>query len=206
MSSRPSRTTRTTTGPARYRGSVHYQQYSADADSVAPQSAQIVQQAIRPPKPQSWGSQLWTLIRRYLSVIASDKGFMALSILLPTILGGVSIMIPDTAGLTYKQLPNGKLGFNSGAATILLIMAIGACFSGAANSVRELIKERAIYERERATGLSRSAYMMSKIIVLGFFSVVQGAIIAAVGFTPRKLPEEGLILTGLAKPSRWPSA
>ncbi|MFE3112329.1 FHA domain-containing protein [Kitasatospora indigofera] len=181
----------------RYRGSVHYQQYSADADSVAPQSAQIVQQAIRPPKPQSWGSQLWTLIRRYLSVIASDKGFMALSILLPAILGGVSIMIPDTAGLTYKQLPNGKLGFNSGAATILLIMAIGACFSGAANSVRELIKERAIYERERATGLSRSAYMMSKIIVLGFFSVVQGAIIAAVGFTPRKLPEEGLILTGL---------
>ncbi|MFC9329903.1 FHA domain-containing protein [Kitasatospora sp. NPDC057015] len=181
----------------RYRGSVHYQQYSADADSVAPQSAQIVQQAIRPPKPQSWGSQLWTLIRRYLSVIASDKGFMALSILLPAILGGVSIMIPDTAGLTYKQLPNGRLGFNSGAATILLIMAIGACFSGAANSVRELIKERAIYERERATGLSRSAYMMSKIIVLGFFSVVQGAIIAAVGFTPRRLPEEGLILTGL---------
>ncbi|MGW6916781.1 FHA domain-containing protein [Kitasatospora sp. NPDC054939] len=180
----------------RYRGSVHYQQYSADVDSVAAQSAQIVQEAVRPPKPQSWGSQLWTLIRRYLSVIASDKGFMALSILLPAILGGVSIVIPNSAGFVYKTLPNGKLGFNSGAATILLIMALGACFSGAANSVRELIKERAIYERERATGLSRSAYMMSKVIVLGFFSLVQGTIIGLVGFLPRKLPEEGLILAG----------
>ncbi|MGW4896813.1 FHA domain-containing protein [Kitasatospora sp. NPDC004240] len=179
----------------RYRGSVHYQQYSADVDSVAAQSAQIVQEAVRPPKPQSWGSQLWTLIRRYLSVIASDKGFMALSILLPAIIGGVSMVIPNSAGFIYKTLANGKPGYNSGAATILLIMAIGACFSGAANSVRELIKERAIYERERATGLSRSAYMMSKIIVLGFFSVVQGTIISMVGFLPRKLPEQGLILS-----------
>ncbi|MFI6445336.1 FHA domain-containing protein [Kitasatospora sp. NPDC050543] len=181
----------------RYRGSVHYQQYSADVDSVAAQSDQIVQEAVRPPKPQSWGSQLWTLIRRYLSVIASDKGFMALSILLPAIVGGVSVLIPNESGLASVVTAKNKLGLNSGAATILLILAIGACFSGSANSVRELIKERAIYERERATGLSRSAYMMSKIIVLGFFSVVQGAILSAVGFMPRKLPQHGLILHNL---------
>ncbi|WP_371478984.1 FHA domain-containing protein [Kitasatospora sp. NBC_00315] len=181
----------------RYRGSVHYQQYSADADAAAPQSAPIVQQAIRPPKPQSWGSQLWTLIRRYLSVIASDRGFMALSILLPAILGGVSTVIPAAGGLSWKILKDGSPGYNNEAATILLIMAIGACFSGAANSVRELIKERAIYERERATGLSRSAYMMSKVIVLGFFSIVQGTIIAAAGLPSRKLPTEGLLFAHL---------
>ncbi|MFI9330046.1 FHA domain-containing protein [Kitasatospora sp. NPDC052868] len=179
----------------RYRGSVHYQQYSADVDAGAVQSAQIVQEAIRPPKPQSWGSQLWTLIRRYLSVLASDRGFLALSVLLPAVIGAVSVLIPNELGLA----PNPKTQFhlNSGAATIMLILAIGACFSGSANSVRELIKERAIYERERATGLSRSAYMMSKIIVLGFFSVIQGAIISAVGFLPRKLPEHGLIIKDL---------
>ncbi|MFG3053939.1 FHA domain-containing protein [Kitasatospora sp. NPDC048239] len=179
----------------RYRGSVHYQQYSADVDAGAVQSAQIVQEAIRPPKPQSWGSQLWTLIRRYLSVLASDRGFLALSVLLPAVIGAVSVLIPNELGLA----PNPKTQFhlNSGAATIMLILAIGACFSGSANSVRELIKERAIYERERATGLSRSAYMMSKIIVLGFFSVIQGAIISAVGFLPRELPEHGLIIKDL---------
>ena len=31
-----------------------------------------------------------------------------------------------------------------------------------------------IYERERATGLSRSAYLMSKVIVLGTVTVFQG--------------------------------
>ncbi|MGW2545309.1 ATP-binding cassette domain-containing protein, partial [Kitasatospora sp. NPDC001574] len=179
----------------RYRGSVHYQQYSADVESGAVQSAQIVQEAVRPPKPQSWGSQLWTLIRRYASVLASDRGFLALSVLLPAVLGAVSVLIPNEAGLAPN--PKSQLGLNSGAATIMLILAIGACFSGAANSVRELIKERAIYERERATGLSRSAYMMSKIIVLGFFSVIQGAIISAVGFLPRKLPEHGLVFKDL---------
>ncbi|MFI9271965.1 FHA domain-containing protein [Kitasatospora sp. NPDC052896] len=175
----------------RYRSSVHYQQYSADVDAVAVQqhqSAPIAQQQIHPPKPQSYGSQLWTLIRRYCSVIASDKGFLALSVLLPAVLGVVSTVVPATYGLQ----PNPR-GSNNAAGTIMLVLAIGACFSGAANSVRELIKERAIYERERATGLSRSAYLMSKIIVLGFFSILQGTIIAAVGFSTRKLPTEGLI-------------
>ncbi|MFJ9952532.1 FHA domain-containing protein [Kitasatospora sp. NPDC091207] len=179
----------------RYRGSVHYQQYSADVDAGAVQSAPIVQEAIRPPKPQSWGSQLWTLMRRYMSVLASDRGFLALSVLLPAVIGAVSVLIPNEPGLAAN--PKTQLHLNSGAATIMLILAIGACFSGSANSVRELIKERAIYERERATGLSRSAYMMSKIIVLGIFSVIQGAIISAVGFLPRKLPAHGLLVENL---------
>lgn len=76
----------------------------------------------------------------------------------------------------------------------MLILAVGMCFSGAANSVRELIKERVIYERERATGLSRSAYLMSKVIVLGVITIIQGAIICAIAFTPRKLPAEGLFM------------
>ncbi|MFB7614208.1 FHA domain-containing protein [Kitasatospora sp. NPDC056181] len=180
----------------RYRGSVHYQQYSAPTvEAGEVQHVQVAQEAVRPPKPQSWGSQLWTLMRRYMSVLASDRGFLALSVLLPAVIGAVSVLIPNAAGLAPN--PKSQLGINSGAATIMLIMAIGACFSGAANSVRELIKERAIYERERATGLSRSAYMMSKIIVLGVFSVIQGAIISAVGFLPRKLPEHGLIVKNM---------
>ncbi|KJS60366.1 FHA domain-containing protein [Streptomyces rubellomurinus] len=180
----------------RYRGSVHYQQYSAPTvEAGEVQHAQVAQEAVKPPKPQSWGSQLWTLMRRYMSVLASDRGFLALSVLLPAVIGAVSVLVPNEAGLAAN--PKTQLHLNSGAATIIMIMAIGACFSGAANSVRELIKERAIYERERATGLSRSAYMMSKIIVLGVFSVIQGAIISAVGFLPRKLPQHGLLVKNL---------
>ncbi|MEU6983355.1 FHA domain-containing protein [Streptomyces sp. NPDC046324] len=176
----------------RWKGSQHYQMYAADIDAVAAQPVQMPQQAMaRPPKPQGWGSQLWTLIRRYASVIASDKGFMGLMVILPAVLGAVSVVIPADFGLGKPTPPS---RFNGDAGTIMLILAVGMCFSGAANSVRELIKERVIYERERATGLSRSAYLMSKVIVLGLITAFQGVIICGIGFATRELPEEGLVL------------
>ncbi|MFD9605964.1 FHA domain-containing protein [Streptomyces sp. NPDC059970] len=176
----------------RWRGSQHYQMYAADIDAVAAQSVHMPPpQQMRPPKPQSWSAQLWTLMRRYASVIASDKGFMGLMVILPAVLGVVSVVIPAKFGLAPPDPPS---RFNSAAGTIMLILAVGMCFSGAANSVRELIKERVIYERERATGLSRSAYLMSKVIVLGVITAIQGVIICGIGFATRELPAEGLVM------------
>ncbi len=180
----------------RWKGSQHYQMYAADIDAVAPQSVHMPPpQSMRPPKPQSWGSQLVTLIRRYVSVIVSDKGFLALTVILPAVLGAVSLLIdPDKDLLVRKLNPATGMPIPNGTATtVLLILAVGACFAGAANSVRELIKERVIYERERATGLSRSAYLMSKVIVLGAVTVFQGAMVGAIGFSSRTIPDEALI-------------
>ncbi|MER6029299.1 FHA domain-containing protein [Streptomyces sp. NPDC001851] len=181
----------------RWKGSQHYQLYAADVDSVAPQAVQMPpMQAIRPPKPQGWFSQFVTLVRRYVSVIASDRGFLALMVLLPAVIGSVSLLIHPDRGL----LPNGanprtgQIVPNGTATTVLLILAVGACFAGAANSVRELIKERVIYERERATGLSRSAYLMSKVFVLGVITGLQGLLVGVIGFGRREIPDQGLIL------------
>ncbi|MFI2433636.1 FHA domain-containing protein [Streptomyces sp. NPDC018693] len=181
----------------RWKGSQHYQMYAADIDAVAPQSVQIPpMQAMRPPKPQGWMSQFMTLVRRYVSVIVSDKGFLALMVILPGVLGAVSLLIDSGKGLLPNP-PNAQTGRiipNGTATTVLLILAVGACFAGAANSVRELIKERVIYERERATGLSRSAYLMSKVFVLGMITVAQGLMVGVIGFSSREIPEEGLVL------------
>ncbi|ARX82523.1 ABC transporter ATPase [Streptomyces alboflavus] len=180
----------------RWKGSQHYQMYAADIDAVAAQSVHMPPpQAIAPPKPQGWGSQLLTLIRRYVSVIASDRGFLALMVILPAVLGAVSLLIdPDKGLLPVVNPKTGKIIPNGTATTVLLILAVGACFAGAANSVRELIKERVIYERERATGLSRSAYLMSKVIVLGAITVLQGGLVGVIGFSTREIPKEGLVL------------
>lgn len=176
----------------RWRGSQHYQMYAADIDAVAAQPVHMPpHQQMRPPKPQGWLTQLWTLMRRYVSVIASDKGFMGLMVILPAVLGIVSVVIPADFGLAPPKPPS---RFNGDAGTIMLILVIGMTFSAAANSVRELIKERVIYERERATGLSRSAYLMSKVIVLGVITAIQGVIICGIGFATRDLPAEGLIM------------
>ncbi|MCX5534405.1 FHA domain-containing protein [Streptomyces sp. NBC_00006] len=181
----------------RWKGSQHYQMYAADIDAVAAQSDPVAPpSAIKPPKTQPWGSQLFTLIRRYVSVIASDRGFLGLMVILPAVLGLVSVVIPADFGLGPPKPP---AKFNGDAGTIMLIIAVGMCFSAAANSVRELIKERVIYERERATGLSRSAYLMSKVIVLGVITAFQGVIICAIGFIPRELPKEGLVLPPAAE-------
>ncbi|MFF9145086.1 FHA domain-containing protein [Streptomyces sp. NPDC014861] len=176
----------------RWKGSQHYQLYAADIDAVAAQPVHMPQQAMsRPPKPQGWGSQLWTLIRRYTSVIVSDRGFLVLMVMLPAVIGFVSVVIPSDFGLAPPTPPS---RFNGDAGIIMLILTVGMCFSGAANSVRELIKERVIYERERATGLSRSAYLMSKVIVLGVITAFQGVILCAIGFATRDLPAEGLLM------------
>ncbi|MER5980838.1 FHA domain-containing protein [Streptomyces sp. NPDC001857] len=181
----------------RWKGSQHYQMYAADIDAIAPQSVQVPpMQAMKPPKPQGWMSQFVTLVRRYTSVIVSDKGFLALMVILPAVLGAVSLLIDPDRGL----LPNpvnprsGRIIPNGTATTVLLILAVGACFAGAANSVRELIKERVIYERERATGLSRSAYLMSKVFVLGMITVLQGLLVGVIGLSSREIPQEGLVL------------
>lgn len=182
----------------RWKGSQHYQMYAADIDAVAPQSVHMPPpQAMKPPKPQGWGSQLMTLIRRYVAVIASDKGFLALTVILPAVLGAVSLLIDHNRGLLVNEAVNPRTGAhvpNGTATTVLLILAVGACFAGAANSVRELIKERVIYERERATGLSRSAYLMSKVVVLGAVTVLQGLMVGVIGFSSREIPDQGLVL------------
>ncbi|MFG2549150.1 FHA domain-containing protein [Streptomyces sp. NPDC048581] len=182
----------------RWKGSQHYQIYAADIDAIAPQSVQMPpMQAMKPPKPQGWMSQFMTLVRRYVSVIASDKGFLALMVILPAVLGAVSLLIDADKDLLVNTEVNPRTGLpvpNGTATTVLLILAVGACFAGAANSVRELIKERVIYERERATGLSRSAYLMSKVFVLGFITVLQGLLVGVIGFSSRTIPDEGLVL------------
>ncbi|MEU6258314.1 FHA domain-containing protein [Streptomyces sp. NPDC047043] len=185
----------------RWKGSQHYQMYAADIDAVAPQSVQMPpMQAMKPPKPQGWMSQFGTLVRRYVSVIASDKGFLALTVILPLVLGSVSLLIDSGKDLLVNTEINPTTGQpvpNGTATTVLLILAVGACFAGAANSVRELIKERVIYERERATGLSRSAYLMSKVFVLGFVTVLQGLMVGMIGFASRTIPKEGVVLGNL---------
>ena len=74
--------------------------YAADIDAVAPQSVHMPPpQQMRPPKPQSWGSQLWTLIRRYVVGHRLRQGLHGLMVILPAVLGAVSVVIPAKFGL-----------------------------------------------------------------------------------------------------------
>jgi ABC transport system ATP-binding/permease protein len=171
-----------------YRRSPCYQRYvAAGLDAPAPAAA-AAEPTLAPPARNRL-AQLGTLCRRYLSVIASDRAYLAVLGLMPVILGALALAVPDPAGLAGRG--------NTDAQSVLLTLAIGACFAGAANAVRELVKERAIYLRERAAGLSAGAYLAAKLLVLGVITALQAGVLVAIGLATRKPPAAGSFLRHL---------
>ncbi|MFB7589037.1 FHA domain-containing protein [Streptomyces sp. NPDC056169] len=143
-----------------------------------------------PPKAQSWGSQLRTLVRRYAAALSADRTFLAIMIALPFVMGAMA-----------RALSEGELNPES-TLNVLLILCVGGVLTGAANAVRELVKERTIYRRERAVGLSRSAYLASKVVVLGVITVVQAVVLTLVALigVPLNVPGgKGVLLPPLVE-------
>jgi len=172
-----------------YRASAYHQQY------VSPATGDSTQRVLRrqafavmpPPPPSDRLSQLGTLVRRYLAVIGSDRNYAAVIALLPVILGIVVRVIPDPHGLV--AVPGG----NGNAIQVLLILIMAACLTGVSNAVREIVKERPIYTRERAAGLSVGAYLWSKLVVLGVISAVQAVVLVLISLVGRPLPPHGAL-------------
>jgi ABC-type multidrug transport system ATPase subunit/pSer/pThr/pTyr-binding forkhead associated (FHA) protein len=66
------------------------------------------------------------------------------------------------------------------AATFFLV--VSAIWFGTSNAAREIVKERAIYLRERMVNLGLVNYVMSKFVLLALFCVVQCAILLGIVF------------------------
>ena len=140
------------------------------------------------PQPRGAVKQLGTLSRRYIRVISSDRGYLLFMGLLPIILGVLIRLVGSSQGLA------GPPHSNVNASETLLLLVVCACLSGTASSVRELVKERTIYIRERAAGLSSGAYLSSKLLVLGVIAVVQSIILVLLGLAGRPMPPQGSFL------------
>ncbi|ARF58134.1 ABC transporter ATP-binding protein/permease [Streptomyces gilvosporeus] len=152
-----------------YRASPLHRRYIA-GDSRQPRHApEAPRGPVAAPKAQSWGGQLRTLMRRYAAALSADRTFLIIMVALPFVMGAMAHAL---AGRSLTR---------DSALNALLILCVGAVLTGAANAVRELVKERTIYQRERAVGLSRSAYLMSKVLVLGAVTVVQAVVLTMVG-------------------------
>ncbi|WP_397311269.1 ABC transporter permease [Parafrankia sp. CH37] len=82
---------------------------------------------------------------------------------------------------------------------MLVVLVLCACFMGMANSVREIVKERDIYRRERTIGLSRTAYLGSKIIVLTVITTLQCVIFTLIGLLGRAPAQAALLGAPLAE-------
>ncbi|MGW7425291.1 FHA domain-containing protein [Streptomyces sp. NPDC054813] len=153
----------------KFRASSYHRKYivNSSAQPVVPRTGPVA--APPPPRPRSWGAQFSTLVRRYTAALLADRTFLAIMIGLPFVMGAMA-----------RAVAGNKLTFDT-ATNALLTLCVGGVLTGAANAVRELVKERVIYQRERAVGLPRSAYVMSKVVVLGTITVLQAIVLTQVG-------------------------
>ncbi len=170
-----------------FRASPFHTQYVLTQDVQEPAGAPQPEPA-RAPRRRSGLRQVVTLTRRYTRVISSDRGYLIFMGLLPVVLGLLIHFVPAKGGLS--GLPGTRLT----AQELLQIMVTCACLAGTAASVREVVKERAIYIRERAAGLSAAGYLISKLLVLGAVSLVQSVVIVLLGLAGRQLPHSGAVL------------
>lgn len=118
---------------------------------------------------------LRVLIRRNVAILRADpKGLLVLAgaALVPAVL---LLALIDAKALT----PDAGLPSTSGR-TLLAGMVVTLGVIGAANGIREIVKETAIYQRERGTGLSRTAYLLSKLWVLGVVTAIQAVVVVFV--------------------------
>jgi len=144
-----------------------------------------------PVRKEGFWRQWRTLMSRTWKVTISDRAYLALLIFLPIALAGLGFLVGSAAGLGASDEPG---GLNPDARILLLVLILGATFTGAATSIQELVKERVIYQRERAVGLSPTAYVASKAVVLGLIALVQGVVFALLTLVGRGSAQTPLLL------------
>jgi ABC-type multidrug transport system ATPase subunit len=146
----------------------------------------------RPPQTSHW-RQVVTLARRQTRLITSDRGYFAFLAVLPLVLGVLSLAVPGNTGLGYAN-PTGPQPEQP--IDILILLNIGAVFLGTALTVRDLVGERMIFQRERAVGLSASAYLMAKVAVYSTAALIGTAVMVAIMTIGKGAPSHGGVLLG----------
>ena len=175
---------------AEYAASPAYAQYVLGRPKPQAQAGAPEAPAAPPPQQRGGFRQMTTLTRRYVRVIASDRGYLLSMVLLPVVLGVLIHFVGTSQGL--KGPPRTK----PNAQQVLLMLVIcdlpgrgRDLGQGAGQGTRDLRTGNG------RPGLSSGAYLSSKLIVLGVISIVQSIVLVLLGVAARKLPLTGSFLT-----------
>lgn len=187
---------------AHYRNSPLYQTYIANR-----QSGEVAR-----PTPSATGAakgnlihqakQFWVLSQRYLDLIKHDTFSLWVLLAIMPIIGLLLLLISNSAALVGNTpeeiaaiLKAEELYTIADQAQVLLfMMALAANLLGVFAGLYEIIKEEAIYRRERMINLRLPPYFASKFVVLGAFMVLQCLLLLLVLALKVDLPGPGAIV------------
>ncbi|EFG79542.1 ABC transporter, ATP-binding protein [Mycobacterium parascrofulaceum ATCC BAA-614] len=149
--------------------------------------------ALGEPVHTSVRRQISTVARRQIRLVVADRAYFVFLALLPFILGSLSLTVPGGNGF---QLPGATAGTPDEAAQILALLMPAAAFMGTALTIRDLVGERAVFQREQAVGLSTTAYLLAKTAVFCGFAILQSTVITAIVVIGKSAPTRGAVLLG----------
>jgi ABC-type multidrug transport system ATPase subunit/pSer/pThr/pTyr-binding forkhead associated (FHA) protein len=141
---------------------------------------------------RSWLSQVATLSSRNVAVLAADRRNAALLLLQAPIIGLLLLAALPPGELAPPSLT--EVRFVSVAGLVLFVLVLAVSWVGANNSIREIAGEVPILRRERAVGLSFSAYVTSKALVLSGLTIVQSIVIVSLALGRQRGPVSAVLL------------
>ena len=159
----------------------------------AGEAAAVAQETRPPPERRRQGRlrQLSTLTRRYTMVLVSDRGNLILLLAQAPILALFVVLAIRRDG--YQGT---AASLNPGV-QVALFLCVSATYLGAGNAIREIVKELPLFIRERTIGLSITAYLGSKVIVLSVITIVQALVLVYIGSLRQGPGNGGAILPWL---------
>ena len=166
-----------------FRNSPDYQKYVADPLRMGPAgrtSGLGHTELTKPAKRGDPWKQFRLLSMRYIELLRNDVGNLLILLLQAPIIGFILLLIITSALKSGSKVFDSSTIQGPGAADaqkVLFVMAFAAVMFGCINGAREIVKEAAIYRRERAVNLGIMPYMFSKIVVLGVLCLFQSAVL-----------------------------
>ncbi|MGE0059073.1 MAG: FHA domain-containing protein [Dehalococcoidia bacterium] len=121
-------------------------------------------------------NQLAVLSKRYLDIIRRDRMNLIMMLALAPILSLIDFLAWDR---TILDPVKGEL---DNSITMLFLSSLIPFMVGALGTVREVIKEAPIYQRERAAGLSVLPYVISKTWIVAMFALYDAVVFVAVKY------------------------
>ncbi len=144
--------------------------------------------------------QFFILTQRNLELIRRDRFSLFVLLAVMPIIGLLLAFIAGKYDLTGHPVgeierlltQDGRYQIVLTTQKLLLMMALAATLLGIFGSAYEIVKEQAVYTRERMINLKIAPYVFSKVVALFLFALVQCAFLLAVVALKVRLPGDGI--------------
>lgn len=199
----------------RYQQTTAFNQYVVQPITALQQGQSRPAAALAQQRPRvNMVKQFLVLTRRYLDLVMRDRLLLFVLLAVMPILGlflvaiaGRTWLVGDAEAEIERQLM-ADLSSGSTSATYLLaakaqrlvfMMSLAGVLLGVFAGAYEIVKESAIYQRERMVTLRILPYLASKIVVLGAFAAIQCFLLMLVVSLKVQFPNQGILLPALVE-------